>query len=630
MALASAVVGAAASEAAKRTPGEARQRAAEDIASLRRLLGESAPKARVARLVEMFATADESPLASSFRREERGGKPTYVAEGATFEFRMLGRTRFRVSDADVLLEPSADGTALRFDLQGTALGASGRIRASGTVNWGASSGGGDRVQFEFALDDASVEELRAAFPERFDPSFEGTMSVSGSAKGAIGETTTEDSPAAPLDGSFVATIDWHLFGTRAPLTVQSRFSLDDRSLRLFGGNLEWRGLSLALKGFVEPRETGRFRLTATCENLEVAPIARAWGVPDAWAPRTAVSGRLDFYGKPGESFIAHDLGSGPFELPAMGGHPVRWDSSKITGRLAAINAEASALVRPKGLRVADYALGELPLGLSWWKGVFKLHAANTTIWNGDIDSTLTYDPARHPALRFHGRVDGADAKLALEALLPASGVDGDGVFSLSILRGQDSAAEGYLSLRARLRRGRFGETDLFAATLAALGAGSAALAVADPSAASPKPTTMAPQGTAVDVGDVHLRRTAEGLSVGPVTLAAGDFALDADGSATAAGNVDLAGTVKLSAALAAELRAKTPWASALLAEDGAWYVPVRIRGPLARVSVELAPGYDDVLARAGEGAAVTAPARHVPRSYADAELSPFASDRLAQ
>lgn len=570
------------------------------------MLGSAAPPERVNTIARSLRVppVDGKPGASFLsvlRDTGTPGSPKFEVSGAAFDFQVGYYPSLRIENARVVLIPSADGRTCRFEVSGSPFGTGSSLQASGTIEWKAGPAGGDKLDAEFRLDDAPVEAVRTWLPKRMDASFSGLLDVHGKANGIVGEKTTEELPATPLKGNFEATLDWTAIGRTAPMTVRSDFSLDDRMLRLVGGRMSWLTESLDLKGWAKPGVDEEYDLTASFTNVDTAAVAARWNVPKEWTPASTLTGKITMRGKPGEGLIRHEARAPVITLPALGGYDVRIEDATLSGSLAAINAEVAISIRAKRTVVGGIDLGQLPIGFRWWEGRVLVTNSNSKLFDGENDGTLTYDPAKHPEFMFHGRVRNADARLMLKNVVPSLDLDVDGKGSVAFAVGQDQARTPQFAFHGSLMTGRLGGTDLFGQALAAL-------AKADPALVLPAGTVPPPrkgEGTRVDRWFFEADRKGDVFEIGGLFLVAGDFRLDGDGAYSRTGGLDLEGTVAIPKAAADQLVAAAPWMAPLRRADSL-FVPVQVKGPLSKLSVELASGFADVLAKAKRGEAVEA------------------------
>jgi hypothetical protein len=573
------------------------------------MLGSAAPPERVRTIGQSLrvpppADKPQSTGATFFsvlRDTGTPGSPKFEVSGASFDFQVGRYPALRIENARVVLVPSADGRSCRFEFSGSPFGTGSNVQASGTIEWKTGPAGGDKLDAEFRIDDAPVEAVRTWLPKRMDASFSGLLDVHGKANGYVGEVTTEDLPATPLKGNFEATLDWTAIGRTAPMTIRSDFSLDDRMLRLIGGRLSWLTEALDLKGWAKTGVDEEYDLTASFTNVDTAAVAARWNVPKEWTPVSTLTGKITMRGKPGEGLLRHEARAPLITLPALGGYDVRIEDATLSGSLAAINAEVAISIRAKRTVIGGIDLGQLPIGFRWWEKRVMVTNSNSKLFDGENDGTLTYEPAKHPEFVFQGRVKNADAALMLKSVVPSLDLEVDGKGSVAFAVGQDQARTPQFAFHGSLSLGRIGGADLFGQALGAL-------AKADPALALPAGTVPPPrkgEGTRVDRWFFEADRKGEVVEIGGLFLVAGDFRIDGDGTYSRTGGLDLGGTVGIPKAAADQLVAAAPWIAPLRRADSL-YVPVKVKGPLSKLTVELAPGFADVLAKAKRGEAVEA------------------------
>ncbi len=590
----------------------------DDDPAFAAMLGSGAPADRVSALGGMLRAQPAAgnlvgsgpSFFSALRDTGSPGSPKFEASGVVFDLRFGGYEALRFENARVALMPAADGRTCRFEVSGSPFGPASKLEASGTVEWKAGPAGGDKLDIEFRLDDASVEAIRAWAPTRMDPSFGGLLDVRGKGTGVVGERTTEEAPATPLKGDFEATLDWTAFGQTSPMTIRSQFATDDRMTRLIGGRMTWREEGLDLKGWVKPGREDNFELVAGFANVDTAAVAARWNVAPPWQVASTLSGAITLKGTPGKGLLRYEARAPLITLPALGGYDVRAEDAHLVGSLVAINADIAVSLRAKSIVVGGIDLGSLPVGIRWWESKVVVTNSNSKLYEGENDGTFVYEPAKHPEVRLHGRVKNGKAPLLVQNLAPWSGLDLDGNGSVAFLVGQDQQRSPFFSFHGSLTQGRLGGTDLFGSTLAAL-------AKADPALQLPADTVPAPRsgtGTRVDRWFFEADRKNDVYEIGGLFLMAGEFRLDGDGQFTRAGGLKLDGTVSFPVGVAAQLQGAAPWIAALRRGDSL-FVPVTVSGPLASLKLELAAGYADLLAKAKRGEAVEAPGirevRHV-------------------
>ncbi|MFN2424937.1 MAG: hypothetical protein ABR587_00670 [Candidatus Binatia bacterium] len=551
--------------------------------------------------------AADVPLFSVMRESGSPGSLKYEATGITIDVvSMHGRLKFE--RARVALMPSADGRSCRFEFSGSPFGATTTFEATGSVEWAAGPSGGDKLDVVYRLGGAPVESVREFLPERIDPSFSGLLDAHGKASGVIGETTTEDLPATPLRGDVEAKLDWTVLGRTSPLVIVTQFSLDDRSVRLRDGRLSWEGIDLGLKGWFDPQPGGKFDLAATLSEIDTYKVAADWNVPEAWRPTSKLSGTITLKGKPGGGLIRYEASAPSIVVPGTGGYTIRVTEPKLQGSLVAINADVSASVRGTSVKIGEYELGALPVGVTWWRDKLTSSSSNTELWGGENDGSFSYIPAEHPKFTASGRIKSAKAPEMAAEVAPALGLDVDGSSSLAFTFGRDPDGTGYLTAHASLVTGRLGGVDVFARVMAELAAVDAALSLPDVAAVVPQPRSGA--GTRVDRLFFEVDRTPDAFDIGGLYLRAGEFQLDGDGRFTHADGLLVEGVVTVPADVASRLVASAPWLASLRPDDAApLTVPVIVSGKPASLSVSLAPGYAALLAQAKGGDKPGMPAR---------------------
>lgn len=598
--------------------------------SLNVRIGTAAASDRLVRVAGLFRVADGTSLLAALNEVNDGSGVRYRAEGIAFDIVTLEHAPLRVEQATVSLVPATDGRSVRFEASGVTFGGASSIEGRGVVEWSAGPLGGDRLEAEFLLRDAPVEALRALAPERFDPSIVGSLDLAVSASGIVGETSSEDVPATPLNGKVTANVDWSLLGRTAPLVVRTDFSIDDRSVRLKGGRMEWSGLGLDVSGWFDPRPTGKFSVVGKFQDVDAAAVATDWAVPEPWRPQASVSGRVEFAGSPGESLLRYDATAPSIVVPALGGYTVRLGEPKIHGNLAAINTEVSASIRSKSVRVGDLDLGDLPLGLTWWRKKLLVSAANSRLWGGSNDTTLVYEPSQHPAFGIVGRVSSAVAGDLAAGIAPTLGLDVEGSGSFAFRIQQDRDFKRTFQSTLSLRAGRFSTAALFAETLAALTSAQPSLSSA--AAEALVAATRQDKGTRVDglfleaVSRDSTWPLATALDLGGVFLRRGDFQFDGDGELSSSKACNVEGTVTFPADVADALAVGAPWLSTLRGPGGTLVVPVTLSGSVAAPKVALAASYTELLSQARAGAAVTAPEPRRVRHLDVGALAPIPGD----
>ncbi len=612
------------SAAAKRDDAPASAAALAADPAFFAMLGASVPSGRVVALSKSLRAASlpgetaaaDLPIFAVMRDAGSAGSPSYEASDVALEIVTEKYGKVRIEHARLVLTPSNDGHSCRFELSGAPFAATTSLAISGNIEWATGPFGGDKLDVTFRLDHAPVDAVRAAFPERIDPSFRGVLDVHGKGSGVVGEATTEDAPATPLRGDLEATLDWQILGRTSPLAVTSAFALDDRMVRLRDGHLKWQGFDMALLGWVDPQTKGQYDLNASVAGVDTYKAASEWDVPPAWRPVATLSGTIKFAGTPGTGMLRYEARAPSVEVPALGGYTIRVTAPKLQGSLLAVNADVSMSMRPEKLRIGDLDLGPLPVGVQWWRDSLSASTSNTTLWGGKNDGQASYKPANHPEFAVSGRLASAEAPAMVAALAPWVGVDVAGAAALSYSLGQDATRTPLWSAHASLSAGRLGGIDLFARVLEALGAADPALRVADAAAMAPKPRQG--KGTRVDRWFFEIARSGEDFTLGAMLLRGGDFQLDADGNFSRTKGLRLQGTVAIPEAVVAKLAASAPWFSSLGVAGTGAFVPVMITGTPAAPKLELDPSFVELLARAKRGEAVTATgAREVKHVGAD-------------
>ncbi|MFN2377898.1 MAG: hypothetical protein ABR538_15290 [Candidatus Binatia bacterium] len=612
------------------------QEAAADEAAVLAMIGSAAPPQRVAALSVRLkvasppADAADVPPVNLFavlRNVGTAGAPRYEASGLSLDLIPDSVPTIRIEKARVALLPAADGRSCRFELSGSPFGQTTILEVTGTVTWASGPAGGDGLELEFRLDGAPVEAVRAWLPERMDPSFRGTIRATGKAAGVVGERTTEDAPATPLRGDVEASIDWQILGRTAPLTIRSQWSLDDRMVRLRDGRMEWQGQALDLRGWFDPAKDGKMDLTASFANVDTLRIATDWAVPEAWRPKSSLSGAFTLKGHPGRGLLNFEAKAPAIEVPALGGYTVRVDEAGLKGALLAINADVSVSLVSGTLRVGDFDLGSMPVGVRWWRDKLTVSNSNTNLWEGSNDAGLAYLPAEHPAFTFAGRVSNAKAPAMAAGLVPWLALDVDGASSASYSVGQDSSRQPIWSARASLVTGRLGGADLFARTLEVLAGADPALASAEAAGLLPKPRSGT--GTRVDKLFFQLEKKGDDFEVGGLYLRGGKFQLDGDGRFSRGAGLQLQGTMTIPAEAADKLQASAPWIAPLRAGGADLHVGVVVSGPPSSPVLTLAPAFADLLARAKRGEAVSATGVYEARQVGDPNLATIPADPSA-
>ncbi len=542
---------------------------------------------------------DTRQFADHFKKgTTAGGGLRFEAENLTVDATLPGRKPFRVQGAHLVLEPSGNGGSVHFELDGPIFGAASKVSAVGTVQWGKGPLGGDKLTVDFAIDDADLEVLRVAFPERFDPAFAGPLNLSGHGEGVVGEQTTEDAPATPLKGKLDGSVDWVVMGRRDSLVFSSGFSLDDRSVRLSGARLKSFGLDLDVSGWFDPDPHGQFHLNGAFAGVEVAKVTADWLVPPPWQAVAALSGKTEFWGKPGQSYISYDAKAADVSIPGLGGYPIRTGPVRFIGRLLAINAEVSGSVQPTMLEVGPIRLDALSVGVSWWRNALEVVAANTSLWGGTVATTFSYRPATSPAFEVGGRLDNMRARDFASRVLPAYGIDVDGTVDVAYRVGQDADAAPYFAARVFLAAARLGSSNVFEQALAALASMPTPLSCPEAAVAIKKSKSGA---AVIDKLFFEIEKRGDGFAVGGISGHAGVLQLDGSGTMDKNADLDVEGAVYFPPAATEALFADSLWAAPLRAADGGLFVPVHIGGKSSDLKVTLTPAFAAAVAKAHAG-----------------------------
>lgn len=597
-----------------------RQAAEVDPAHLA-MIGRAAPSSRVVelskriRVVRPAAAGEDEDVAlfAALTESTAAGRTSYEGRDLTVDLETSYYGPLRLEGARVVLTPSEDGSSCRFEISGAPFGPGSRLQASGSIEWGTGPLGGDRLEIAYRLGDAPVEAVRAFLPDRIDPSFRGVLELHGEAKGVVGETTTEAAPATPLRGRLEVDLDWEILGRTAPVSVNTGFSIDDRMVRVVDGKVRWGSFELGLQGWFNPLPDSAYSLTASFADVDAHAVAVDWGVPEAWRPVATLSGVFTFKSKikktrQDKGALAYDASAPSIVVPGLGGNSIRLEEPRLVGNLLAINAEVAVSIRARKVEVAGIDLESIPVGIRWWRNSLSFSTNNTRLWGGESDGSGRYEVATHPEFQSSGRVKGAEAARMAEALVPDLDLDVDGASSMTFHFTVDAEQKTHLAAHASLLNGRLGGFDLFAWLLEALGKTDPALAAPELAELAPRP--RAGQGTRIDKLFVELDERPDGFALGGLFARAGEFQVDGDGAFSPATGLHLETTVAVPAAVASRLVEAAPWLSSLRAADSALYVPVVIDGPAASPTLGLAAGYADLLARARQGEAVTAPGVH--------------------
>jgi len=347
------------------------------------------------------------------------------------------------------------------------------------------------------------------------------------------------------------------------------------------------------------------------KGIDAHKVAVDWNVPPQWQPTATVDTTFTFSGTPGKSQIKYEARAPSMSIPGMAGYDVQLTKPRIVGALLAINADVSASFLPERVVFGGMDLGKLPWGMSWYKEKLLVSAANTKIWNGDNDVSLTYTPAEYPAFSIVGQLVSADAAAMARTFLPKLGlaVEGTGATAYAITRDAAGALEWIV--HGSVSVGSISNYDLYSRAIEALGDADPAIRVGELAAMLPQPRHG--EGTRVDRFYFEADRKGDVYTIGGLLLRGEDFRFDADGEYSDAAGLRLDGTFAVPQAAAEKLTASASWLSALRSSDGAMYVPIVITGKPADPTVALAPGFADTLARAKRSEPVTAPVRKLPR-----------------
>jgi hypothetical protein len=333
-------------------------------------------------------------------------------------------------------------------------------------------------------------------------------------------------------------------------------------------------------------------------------------------------------GTPGNGTLRYDAAAPEIVVPGLGGYTFKATNAQLKGSILSINTDISANVNSDRLTVGKFDFASLPFALQWWHRRFTLSAANTTLWGGENGIGLLYDPAEHPAWQLNGTLKKADVHDVVRSFVPWLDVDADGSVSVGYLFGQDRDRQPTATVHGALTYGRIGGVDLFTRVLQALAAAEPSLAIANALALVPAPRTG--KGTRVDSLFFEAVPHGDAYDIGSLALVTGDFRLDADGShAPKANGLALEGTLIIPASVADKLAASAAWIAPLRAGNALLVVPVVIRGKLPQLTVALAPGYADTLARAKRGEPVTATTPKIPRHVGSDNIAIIPGDPKA-
>lgn len=589
------------------------------------MLGSACPPARALLLADVLRPAEGS-LAEKFAGQPgAGGARRYEASQLSVDVVLPGRPPLHVEQAHLMFEPSADGSSVHFELAGPIFGAASRVSAAGTIEWAKGPFGGDTLTLDFTIDDADLQVLRVTFPERFDPAFIGPLDLSGHGEGVVGEQTTEEAPATPFKGKANASVDWTVLGRRDALVFSSAFSIDDRSVRLSGARLDSFGLGMDVSGWFAPDPNGQFHLKGTASAVDAAKVASDWQVPAPWRPVAALSAKMEFWGKPGTSFLSYDVNADDVAVPALGGYSIRTGPVRMTGRLLAINADISGSVMPKNLQVGPIHLDSLPFGISWWRDAFMATAANTDLWGGPVTTTVSYKPATHPAFNVGGMLNHVNAREFTSNVLPSYGLDVDGTMDVAYRIGQDSASAPYFSARTYLTKVRQ-KKNIIEQALAALASMPTPLPVGDVGAGMRK----LPDGTTVlDSLFLELEKRGDAVAIGGILARGGDLRIDGSGTMNGASVLDVAATLCFPPDLAGKIAAGAEWIAPLRVAEGELFVPLHIGGKAGDVEVTLTPDFAHAVSEAHAGRQVTSFSRARVEHVATRDLAVLSDDPAA-
>jgi hypothetical protein len=502
-------------------------------------------------------------------------------------------------DLDVVVSGRRDESTIDIVGTGRPFGDASLMTFSLEIEPGAGSGSAYRVEGPIEISRAEADAIQALFPLFEELPLAGQLDAELAVSGVVGDVTTEAAPATPLEIAAQGSIDFEMFGKTDELSFDAVFVVDDRSVQVKKGDLQYVGLAARAGGWmtgIGRKLSGRLHI----DELDIGEAMGTYGIDSMWHPELVVSGSIKLSGHELEPLLNYEASAESTRFAPYPGYEVASDAMTFRGSLLASNAVFSISTSTDELRIGSLELVDPAIGSRWFRDKLTITALDLAVWDGKSNSAITYEPKENEGITIGGMVDGAEANVFVEDLFPELG--------LEITGGMDGIAQGGFDAQRPWSLGRVGFYDGEVGsvgivhailTTVARDAGVGALIDADLVAAYPR--TLAPEMPGYERIEMDYQTRDDGLALRSIDIVLAHAEIKAEGLIESDHTFAGWGVAALSLQLTDELVRRVPRLMGLCGSDGRFRIPVKLRGGPSATEITVDERFVEAVRNADRG-----------------------------
>lgn len=490
------------------------------------------------------------------------------------------------------------------DLVGTArpLGDSSRSMIDLEFEAGVGATGGHRVDGSIDIRGAETDAVKALLPLFGALPLGASSDVKLTVSGLAGEQSTEAAPAVPLEITAVGGVDFTLMGRTEPMGFDAIFVLDDRSVQLKKGDLNWAGLSAQSGGWMAKRG-GKLSGRLSLESVDVAQIMGDYGIDDRWHPELVIGGVIKLSGHEMEPLLNYQVSAESVSFTPYEGYEVEAGPTEFRGALWASNAVFSISALPKTLRIGGLELDAPGIGSRYFRDKFTATALGLSIWGGTSNSSIVYYPKEQKAVEAGGMLEDGNAAEFIADVFPELGLEITGVLE-AIAQGGFNEDAPWSMGRLGFYFGEIGPIGIVNAVLTAVGRETGATGLIDPVLVGKYPRTLAPEMAGYDRIEMDYQTRDDGVELRSIELMLPHADIAAEGLIQPDRTFSGWGVLTLSSLLTSELSVRVPALAALVGSDDRLRLPVKLQGGPSGAAIVVGERFIDELRKSMRGGQV--------------------------
>ncbi len=556
---------------------------------------------RIVRTPEREVNVGTWILGSAAERDARLGVPLRFS-GMTLvvdDRSSYGGDHTEFNDIELELEPVGEDGTNSFELSAGAGDNADALFARGTLRRLPEATDGTRIDATFRIDSLAAVDIQGLLLDHPDLALSGSLDLEGEAHGHVGSYDGEEKPAEPLDITIKGRGGFTALGLEAPLDVDAELAIKKGQVRINRADFAWKNINARATGWTHTSADEEVSVKIVFEDVDTDPLLAEYSVSEQWRPRMTVSGEVKIVGPAEKPRFHYEASATDFSMDFFEGLEIEMDSLEALGVVLAINAEIAYTSDAEGLRVGHMVVGPAHLAGRYWKNKLTVGMHESDLWGGIATIQAAYRPGEEKGADGSIRFDDLDAAQVLDQVFPSLADRLRGRVDAIMRFGKEGDGE-WGRGRLGVHRGSWSGLDLAGALMRELVSidGLEGLAGARISpGGEPGRTDFSATKLDFESGD-------EGYKVGGIRIDMGDITLMGSADVDDEGVVDAGVAFAFDADASGRAVAAAPVLSGLRAGDGLVYVPARLSGKLAELSVAIEESFKTAISRARAGQAV--------------------------